>query len=313
MIKQAAIALCVSIAFLAAPGSAIADEGVPLAFSFTPGEVMQYDITLSGAGGLRAPDGELAPVGLQGNLRLVCTVVSVLQDGSGQVQLLTPEASLRATVGPQEASFSYQGGSIRWSADGKQQAPPDADVSRIPLLGTPVTVTLAPNGRVTDVVVPGMENLPELQQVAPELQRPQFEGLGEALFPDAPVQVGESWRRATQVTPFGSSMPITLTTRRTLDDFTDEGGISLARISGHSEARLRAGPVAIAPGEQELTVSVPEFRQTLTSTEFLNTAEGKLVRADYSFALTSRFGIGVAGQQQEGGIEARFQATVQAR
>jgi hypothetical protein len=313
MPKSLCSIIWIPLAFLVAAVPAAAEEGIPLAFKFNSGDVVQYGISFSGAGGIQSPDGELAPAGIQGNLRLLCTVVDTLADGSGRVQLLTPEASLRVSIGEQEASFSYQGGRIRWSADGTEHAPPDVDVSRIPFLGTPVTVTVAPNGRVTEVTVPGADSLSELQEVAPGLGTPRLEGLGEALFPDHPVRVGESWRRATQMTPLGPSMPVTVTSSRTLDELTEQGGLSLARISGYSEARFRASPMTVSPGEQDITVSVPEMLQTITSTEFFNTTAGRLVRADYTMSMSSTFGVGVGGQQQEAGLEARLQVTVQAR
>ena len=54
-----ALALLISLLVATYAG---AQEGVPLALRFAPGDVMQYQISLSGSGALTGPDGERSPV-----------------------------------------------------------------------------------------------------------------------------------------------------------------------------------------------------------------------------------------------------------
>jgi hypothetical protein len=302
------------LALTVAGDSATAQEGVDLAFKFTPGEVMDYDISMSGSGGLRAPDGDSARMGLQGNLRLKVTVAQVLPDGNARLQLLIPDADIRVTIGAQSARLAYSNGRVRWYADGREQAPPDADITQVPLLGVPLEFVASPKGQILDVVLPEIAALAGVTQMAPGLSTPQLEHLGDPMFPDHPVVVGETWRRSVQVSPFGPTMPMTVTSSRTLDSYTDQGGIGLAKISGHTEARLRVSRMSVGPPDSGATLSVPEMRETITSTEFFNPTAGQLVRAHYEVAVVTSISFSGAEEgPQEAGLDARLHATIQAR
>jgi hypothetical protein len=153
-----------------------------------------------------------------------------------------------------------------------------------------------------------------MQQMAPGLGAPNLDNLGEPLFPDHPVEVGETWRRSVSVFPFGPTLPVTVTSSRTLDSFTSEGGLALAKISGHTQSTVRLDQMGFGPEGGQVSVSVPEMTHRVTSTEFFNTNEGKLVRADYiaSTVVRMQFSAGDQGQQ-EAGLDARLTMTVQAR
>ena len=314
MARCALLLLLSAFVLLVAATVARAQDAVDLSFKFAPGDVMEYDITMSGSGGLRAPDGEFAAMGLRGNLRLKVTVAEVLPDGNARLHLLMPSADIRATVGPQRARLAYSNGRVRWYADGREQAPPDADMSQVLVLGVPLEVVVSPKGQILDVVLSEILNLAGMEQIAPGFGKPQLRNLGEPLFPEEPVKVGNTWRRSIQISPFGPAMPVTVTTSRTLDSYADQGGVGLAKISGYGEARLRANPMNVGPPESTVTVAVPDMRETITSTEFFNPSEGRLVRADYNVSFVTRIAFsGGAEGQQEAGLEARLHATIQAR
>jgi len=63
---------------LAAPATIAAGQEVPLALKFAQGDVTQYDVSFSGSGGLRGPDGQLLPMGVRGSLSMSQTVQEVL-------------------------------------------------------------------------------------------------------------------------------------------------------------------------------------------------------------------------------------------
>jgi len=298
-----------------AGGMAAAQEAIPLAFKYAPGDTLEYDVTITGSGGLRAPDGQSSPAGLQGNLRLSMTVGEVRSDGNARIQLRIPRADFQVSVAQDRARLAFENGKVRWFTNGREQSPPDADLSQTPLLGIPLEFVAAPNGRVVDIIMPNIPNMPQIQQMIPGLGTPQMQNMGAPIFPEGPVRVGETWRRSDQLMPLGPAMPITVTSSRTLDSVTDEGGIRLARISGYAESRFRSNPVSISPGGANggMTVGIPDLRQTVTSTEFFDLGAGRLVRGDYDFSFMTRVSVGVQGQNQEAGIEARFHATVQAR
>ncbi len=297
-----------------AAAAATAQDAVPLALKYSVGDVLEYEVTLSGSGGLRAPDGQFSPAGVKGNLWVTMTVAEVKPDGSARVQLLIPRADLQVNVGEQRGRFSYENGNMRWFSNGREQAPPDADLSKMPILSVPVEFVAAANGRILDVIMPNVPGMTNLQQVAPGLGAPQMRNVGDAIFPDAPVKVGETWRKYAQVAPFGPSMPpITVSSSRTLDSVSNEGGVQLARISGYVESRFRSNPVTVSPGGTTMTVAVPDLRETVTSTEFFDIGAGRLVRGEYDLSFMLRASVGSGAQTQEGSVEARLQATVHAR
>jgi hypothetical protein len=309
-----AFAITLAAVCLAATVAA-AQEAVPLAFKYAPGDALEYDVTITGSGGLRAPDGQFSPAGLQGNLRLSMIVGEVQSDGNARIQLRIPRADLQVSVAQDRARLAFENGKVRWFTNGREQSPPDADLSQVPLLGIPLEFIAAPNGRVVDVIMPNLPNTPQIQQIIPGLGTPQMQNMGEPIFPDGPVKVGETWRRSDQLMPLGPTLPITVTSSRTLDSVTDEAGIKMARISGYAESRFRSDPVSVSPrgANGGMTVGIPDLRQTVTSTEFFDLGAGRLVRGDYDFSFMTRVSVGMQGQNQEAGIEARFHATVQAR
>lgn len=307
--------LCLSLLFaLAAATAASAQEGIVLAFKFTPGDVQNYAMTFSGSGGLRAPDGEMGAVGMRGSCHVKMTVGEVLPDGSARVGLLLESAEAQMTIGDQSGRFTFANGQVRWYANGREQAPPEADISQVPMLGVPLEVIASPRGQILDVVLPKMQELAGIQQMIPGMGSPQLKNLGEAMFPETPVKVGETWRRSVMVMPLGPTVPVTVTTSRTLDSYSGAEAMGLAKISGYSETTFRVNPMSVGPGESQITVAMPEMRQTLTSTEFFNVPEGRLVRADYISSLKTRVSFAAGEQgQQEAGLEARFTATLQSR
>jgi hypothetical protein len=66
MRRAALLLLLAAFTCLAAQAAAIGDDTVPLAFKFAPGDVLRYDVSLTGSGGFNGPDGEVSPVGLRG-------------------------------------------------------------------------------------------------------------------------------------------------------------------------------------------------------------------------------------------------------
>jgi len=309
MVRSIVLSVLAAMACLGAQAPAACEEAVQLAFKFSPGEVTTYEVAVSGAGHVRSSEGELAPVGVQGNLSFTCKTVEVLADGSGRSEARLARANLEASIGEQRARFLYENGRLRWFANGEEHPPPNADLGQLPLLGAPIVFTVAPNGRVSG----DSSLLDALRKAAPAIGAGQFPQVSEQVFPDGPVAVGETWRHTAELHPLGPTAPITITTSRTLDSHSVEGGVGVAKISGYSEARLRAGQLSLSPGETEVRVAAPRLRRTITSTEFFNTSEGRLLRADYEVALSAEVSVGVGEEEREGGVEARFHITVQAR
>ncbi len=313
MVRLIALSGLFAIALLGTQMPAACQEGVELAFKFSPGEVTKYEVGISGGGHLRSSEGELAPMGVQGNLSFVCRTIEVLPDGSARLETRMPGANVEVSIGEQRARFSYENGQVRWFADGKEHAPPEADLSRIPLLGMPVVVTVAPNGRVSEGPLSDPRLLGALGEAVPGISAGQLSQLGGQMLPDGAVAVGETWRQSAQLRPLGPTMPVTITTARTLDSHAVEGGVGIAKISGYSEARCQAGQMSLSPGEREVRVAVPQLRRTITSTEFFNTSQGRLLRADYDVALSAQFSLGLGEEEREASAEARFHIRVQAR
>jgi hypothetical protein len=307
--------MCAVVVVALAATACWAQEGVTLALKFTPGETQEYDVSFSGSGGLRAPDGQMSAMGVRGTCGLTVKVLEVRPDGSARLELQIPRIEAQATVGDQQARFSFANGQMRWYSNGKEQAPPEAaQLSQAPMLGVPLEVVASPRGQILDVVLPNLQNLAGMQQMVPGLGTPNLSNLGKPIFPEGPVAVGTSWRDSVTMTPLGPTMPVWVVNSHTLDSYTDTAGMGLAKISGHSEATFRMNPMNVGPAESQVTVSVPDMKYMVTSTEFFNTTEGRLVRGDYSSSFMSNVAFSGGGQgPQQAGLEARFSATVQGR
>jgi len=305
--------LCLTL-LLSAPATIATGQEVPLALKFAQGDAIQYDVSFSGSGGLRGPDGQLLPLGVRGSLSLSQTVQEVLPDGSGRLSCLLPRADITVTMGGEQARFSCANGDIRWYAGGREHTPPEAPgMEKLPFLEVPILLTMAPNGRVTDFAFDDPALMAKLEQMAPPgVSLGRIPGTGDQMFPDEPMKVGETWRRVAQLYPLGPTMPLNVTISRTLDSYSESGGVGLAKMSGFAETRYQMQPMSLSP-EADLSFSLPELRQSVTSTEFFDTTQGRLVRAEYDISLTARASVKAGESTQSGGFEGRMHVSVQVR
>ncbi len=305
--------LLIVLVLLASANAAQAQEAVALSFRFAAGETAQYEVQFAGSGNLVSPEGGMAPVGLKGTLLLDGAVSEVLPDGSGRLQLRLSGGEIEISVGEQRAAVSYRDQQLRWYANGREHMPPDVDLGQVPLLGTPVVFRMAPNGQVTEVSLGDQPLVRFLQAALPGISFTGPGSFGRRVFPDRPVRVGETWYSSEQLSPFGPAIPITVSSSYTLASFSEEGGIGLAKIVGYTETRLTTSPLTMSLGGTEVTAGVPELRKTMTSTEFFNTTQGRLIRGDYQAGLSGRFSVKIRGEERTGEVEGRLRVTVQAR
>jgi len=305
-----ALALLISMLVATCAG---AQEGVPLALKFAPGDVMQYQISLSGSGALTAPDGERSPAGLRGTLTCVLTVSEVRPDGSARLQCLLPTADINLTLGQRTFRFSYAGNTLRWYADGREYTPPPTGAASAPFAQVPLLFTLAPNGRISEVSIPNGGLMQALQASIPGFDLAHLQLLGEPLLPDSPVGLGETWRHSSQLLPLGPTLPINVNLSSTLESFTETEGIGLATIASYAESTYSGAPASLSPGGARVRLALQQLRATLTATQFLNTTTGRLIRGNYDQAISARVQVTVENTRQTGSLEARLHFDLQAR
>ncbi len=304
-----AIAACV---FLGFGTTSFAQQAVPLTFKFAPGDVLQYDITISGSGGLTAADAKATPVDIQGTCSLVQTVTKILPDGSGRIESRIPSGEVSIRFGQDQVRFSYANGTFRWFANGKEFSPPQADLAKLPLFGTPLAYTMFPDGRVSDIAFADPRVMAEVAKSLPGFDLSRISATGEPTFPGRPVSVGETWRSSVQLSPMGPALPLSLSMSRTLESYEDKGGFGLAKIVGFAEARYQGSGAPIIPA-QDVSIGISELRQTITSTEYFNTTSGRLLRGDYDLAFSTQISAKAGDQEKSGGIAARIRVNVQGR
>jgi hypothetical protein len=307
---SAPLALLALAAYLWPGGSALAQQSVPLALKFAAGEVTQYEIAISGEGSISAAEGELTSVTFRGAFTVVQKVTQVLSDSSGRLESTIPRGDVIINFGSEQVRFSYANGRLRWYANGRESSPPQTELSRLPLIGSALVCTMAPDGRVSGVALADPRMPAGLAKAAPGLA--QSPSLSETVFPSQVVRVGETWSSTTQLTPLGPGFPVTCTSSRTLESLTEGGGMALAKIVGFTEARYR-GPSAPLFSAQELSLAISDIRQTITSTEFFNSTAGRLIRAEYDLVFSTAVSAAAGGQQKNAGIKARLRIGVQAR
>jgi hypothetical protein len=137
--------------------------------------------------------------------------------------------------------------------------------------------------------------------------------LSVQIFPDTPVEVGETWRHAVQLLPFGQDVPVNVNSSRTLVSFVEHGEMGVAKIAGYTEARLQGTPTDMSLTEGKIRAGVTELRKTVTSTEFFDATQGRLIRGDYQIGISGRVSSAVGDEKAESGAEGRIHVTVRAR
>lgn len=290
----------------------LAQQPVPLAFKFAAGDVIQYDVTISGSGGVTTPDAKITPVELQGSLTLVQTVTQCFPDGSARLETRLPMGEVTIRFDRDQARFSYADGKLRWYANGKESSPPQGDLAKVPLLGSPIAYTMAPDGRVSDFALADPQLMAELTKSLPGLDLSRMPTMGQATFPAQPVSPGETWQSSVQLSPLGPAVPVNLTISRTLQSFEDKGGFGLAKITGFAESRY-SGAGSPLFSAQDVSIGISEIRQTITSTEFFNTTSGRLIRGDYDLVFSIQISAKAGDQDKGVGASARLHVYVQGR
>ena len=148
------------------------------------------------------------------------------------------------------------------------------------------------NGLV--IILPGIEGESEMNH-----------GIREGLM-DGGVEY------ALVIRPWGVPVPgIGLIVNQTNSLGNRLAGMGVAKISGFADTGVRATGDVAAPGG--FAVSIPELRQTTTSTEFFNVTKGQLLRGDYDIGFHTSFSVKLGEEQKSGAIEARLRVSVQAR
>ncbi len=306
-----ALLLCLTLA-LALHTAGLAQQMVPLAFKFAPGDSAQYDVTISGSASLTAAGNQVTPVTVRGSVSLLQAVTQAFPDGSGRIETRIPSGGFTITFGEDQVKLIYANNQIRWYANGKESTPPQGDLSKIPFIGTPLVYTMMPTGLVKDVAIADPKLMNEMTKTLPQFDFAAMQSMGESVFPDRPVAVGETWRDTRTIAPMGPQYPIIVSSSRTLDSYTDAGGIGLAKIVGSRDTRFNGMPPTSLPG-QNVSVAISDIRHTLNSTEFFNTTSGRLMRGDYDVVFSAQVSVNAGGQQKGGGIQARLRVNVQSR
>lgn len=309
-------AILVLLVMLAGRVAKAADT-VPIAFRFSQGDAIRYDFSVTGVGDLSVPGVEATSVGFQGRGTVSQTVVNVADDGLATLETLLPQAELTVTIAGRQARFSCADGKVRWFADGKEQTPPQVDLSKAPLLQLPIRLTIKPDGSVTEIGFANTEFLDLLAKAVPGLPTGM---LGQSLpimdssplLPPAPVMIGEAWTLSENV-PLGPDQRLDCEMRRTLESVTKQGGLEIAKLVGAGGARLRGNPKLRAPGGQPLDLSLEDLRHTLGSTEFFNLSTGRLIRGDYEMRFNAKASVGTAGSAYRGSLNLRILASVVGR
>src|SRR5574340_686092 len=224
----------------AAVGSA--QQEVPLAFKFAVGDAITYDVMLSGSATVIAAGNQVTPASMRGTVSLLQRVTQVFPDGSGRLETLVPSGDLLIVFDKEQAKFSYVNGQFRWFANGKESSPPQGDLSKVPLLGTPIIYTMTPDGRTKDPAFADPQLMAQAFKQIPGFDLSSLQTTGEAVFPANPVKLGESWGTTKTLAPLGPQFPFQLTTSRRLDSFSDAGGIGLAKIVGRVDSRYIGSP-----------------------------------------------------------------------
>ncbi len=311
-LMRLAAALAVALG-LVWPAFADTSEPVTLALKFAPGDTLDYDVSLSGAGSFTAPDRTRSTLTLQGDFTVNERVAQVNGDGSASLELLLPRADISVGVMGKTARFAWLDGKLHWYTDGVEQTPPQVDTlkMKLPVLQTPMLVTMTPEGRVTSATLSDQSMLDLLRKAVPGLDQQLMTPNATTTLPDHPVAVGETWTDTKEL-PLAPGMTATCRIRHTLDSVMGGGDQQLAKITGFTEIKLRAASFS-PPGQSAVSVAIPDLKETISSTEFFSVTAGRLVRANYDIGFGTKITATAQAKSVSGGLDARVLVDVVVR
>ncbi len=231
-------------------------------------------------------------------------------DGAAVLETLVPRADITISIADKKARFAYLNGALHWYLNGQEQTPPKADLSKAPLFSSPMLVTMKPDGTVTDVSFADAQIMEALRKLIPNLGSGLPTQTSLPMFPAKPVQVGESWTQSGSL-PLPSGQTGSFNSRRTLASLDTQGGFTVAKITGFSQVKFSCASQTVpGPGGQKLSFSIPEMKESVTSTEFFNASAGLPMRGDYDLQFNMNMSAGLGTTTQAGSMDLRLRATM---
>lgn len=284
-----------------------AQESVQLAYRFSPGQVLDYEMTFSGAGttsvaplepaGARA---EVVPMEFSGTMALVQRTAAVHPDGSADLELSSGGMKMKFVVTPpgqpkQQAEITIAKGKLTVKTPEKTETKTleEMGMGPVPFLATPLQVRMAQNGRILSFSGAGMEKLAEM---LPGFDISQMMRASETVLPERPVAPGDTWEYKVEIPVPGAEKKTETLMRAVLSVVlpNGEGPTAVISISG---AVALSGMVIQPPGPEgqpALKITFDKLTQNITGAMNLGLDLGQVTRATYdtqiSMAMTAPAG-----------------------
>lgn len=266
-------------------------EGVLLRYKFVPEQAIQYAVTATGNGNVLISG--TAPEQVPRNVSILLDVTGLLsqmcksvdEDGIATVEFRYDEMNATVNVvGVATSQLRMTEDGTTMTVNGKDQPVPDVVQE---LMGRTLTLKVDDRGRVREIK--GLEKVQEALRKA-NLENFNLEQLlqqSQALLPEEPVSVGDSWKHTLTITAPGADAKASLQIpmEYTFAGIVQEGGhrcakvdfvgdLNLPKLGPLPAPQLRQGPVT------SMTILLKDTVQQMRGTYYFNIADGRIERAD---------------------------------
>jgi len=250
--------LSVGFGILLSLSQAIAQEGaVTLEYRYQPGQVLQYDYTVTMEGDVSSLEG----IPSQGFTATLLSKVTL------ETQSIEPDGSAWVDVRYDDLSFSQEINGEKMESD---------EESFQGILGKTVSLRFRKDGKFL-----------ETKGNTEEIPTPSFQqvfGQMEGIFPDRPVRVGEAWTKEVALPMEGVSEEVVVTFQNVLKAFETLHGRRCAKIQSTLSFSLPEGPVEDELGTFQMSVGM-EGKGEIE--QYFDVAEGIMVKSEGTTQTTS--------------------------
>lgn len=274
-----AIVLCLVISVMTA---GLAQGAVTLEYKFTPGQSLNYEVTMEGTATTGMPAG-MPPMqmGLRGTLDYLQRTEKVFSDGSAQIEISCPRMAMNVNMPGQAISMTWKNGNLSVSVNGQPESAEGMDFSSLPFLGVPLRVRMDKLGKVT-----GMLDLDALQGMLGNLDVSEMLKAGQNQLPGHPVSIGDTWTVDTRVPVPGTSQALTSRTTYTLLGIERMGGEQVAKMKMAASTQA-AGLKMNLPGAGGAPqgMSMEELSQQAQGTVWFSVDRGQMLRSELTLRM----------------------------
>ncbi len=280
MIRSRKVMRICALAAVCLVASAAMAHAEVLEYKFTPGQTLNYQITMNASGVTTTASAPPMQMTLQANLDAVKRTSQVFDDKSASVEMSCPKLSANLGLAGQAVTLRWEKGKVDITVNGQPQDASGVDLSQIPFLGQPFKMRVDRLGRVVDFKLP---DLGPFQGMMGNMDVSQMMKASQNQLPNHPVEIGESWSEDTKVALPGSDQSLILKSVYTLVGLETIGGQEVAKIDMKGSSQGAGLKMAALPGASAAVIDA--LKQEVQGTIWFGTQLGQPVKNEMQMTM----------------------------